>query len=771
MHWKYHRRHLRTQAKSNCKAATAIFRELPAQFPTSFDDAQNLSWYQSRMSERFGFDLDMAAVRLMGWQDGQWHEIAVEKIDGPDIEERLQTLIAGLDKTQPVEIFLPRDQILYAEVSTSDAPTRDEIETALEGRTPYATSDLAFDFEVTAPGHARVAAIARDTLDEAFAFADVRGLRVAGYSSFAHPADFSRNPDFGTLNHTFDATAEPEPVGETPVPFASNRPKTQPPESPEVVFEAGNPVVQVHDDTPVMQVETRAPPLDPGMPINAVPANPRITTDISASTVSGQVAATLTPKGEPAIRFHRKGAPLRTALVFAAAAILTIGIAIVVWSILPLAPEQTGLRTDTNLSSTDLDIAAAPANPPIPDLPVPDTWIAIEAPTIPDAPQGQPQPPAPGFAPTPVQLVSLPAADIDALPEISLETPPPPPPGHLAKLETTAPVASPVPETQDPVPLDALYIASIEPPDHSHDPFALAARSDLTSAMPQVGPPALPWSEQPAAIVRETPPEPEEVAEEPAIASLPDPDPEELEPVDQTETALVEPEATPDPAEEPTPTLRPTELAAALPDETPKSRPEGFLLKIERDKFGGRTREELAQINPTARPPSDQMLALQERANSNATELAVEQSNAPRTRPSNFGTLVANVIAAQEAARVTAALDIEAPNTSAAVEAALSQDAEPGTRPQDTPRLAIPSNASVARQATVDNAIRLNRVNLVGVYGVPSDRRALVRLKSGRYVKVKVGDKVDGGTVAQITDTQLHYKKGSKLLTLSLPRG
>ena len=71
----------------------------------------------------------------------------------------------------------------------------------------------------------------------------------------------------------------------------------------------------------------------------------------------------------------------------------------------------------------------------------------------------------------------------------------------------------------------------------------------------------------------------------------------------------------------------------------------------------------------------------------------------------------------------------------------------------------------------MENAIKLNRVNLVGVYGVPSDRRALVRLKSGRYVKVKVGDKVDGGVVAQITDTQLHYKKGSRLLTLSLPQG
>jgi type IV pilus biogenesis protein PilP len=85
--------------------------------------------------------------------------------------------------------------------------------------------------------------------------------------------------------------------------------------------------------------------------------------------------------------------------------------------------------------------------------------------------------------------------------------------------------------------------------------------------------------------------------------------------------------------------------------------------------------------------------------------------------------------------------------------------------------LSIPSSASVARQATIENAIPLNKINLVGVYGVPSDRRALVRLPSGRYVKVKVGDQVDGGTVAQINDSELIYRKGSRTVALSMPKG
>ena len=116
---------------------------------------------------------------------------------------------------------------------------------------------------------------------------------------------------------------------------------------------------------------------------------------------------------------------------------------------------------------------------------------------------------------------------------------------------------------------------------------------------------------------------------------------------------------------------------------------------------------------------------------------------------------------------MTASLDYETPNTSAAIEAALEDDAEP--EPAPAPRLSIPTTASVARQATIENAIRLNRLNLVGVYGTAADRRALVRLPSGRYVKVKVGDRVDGGTVAQITDDALFYKKGSRTVSLALP--
>jgi hypothetical protein len=83
----------------------------------------------------------------------------------------------------------------------------------------------------------------------------------------------------------------------------------------------------------------------------------------------------------------------------------------------------------------------------------------------------------------------------------------------------------------------------------------------------------------------------------------------------------------------------------------------------------------------------------------------------------------------------------------------------------------IPSNASVARAATEADAIDLRRVNLIGVYGEPANRRALVRLSDGRYEKVQVGDRLDGGRISAIGEDQLRYVKNGRNLVLRMPQG
>ncbi|MEO1680016.1 MAG: hypothetical protein AAFU80_17870 [Pseudomonadota bacterium] len=83
----------------------------------------------------------------------------------------------------------------------------------------------------------------------------------------------------------------------------------------------------------------------------------------------------------------------------------------------------------------------------------------------------------------------------------------------------------------------------------------------------------------------------------------------------------------------------------------------------------------------------------------------------------------------------------------------------------------VPSSATVAKQATQRNALRMKNVTLIGVYGSATQRRALVRLPSGRYVKVQVGDRIDGGRVAAISTDALRYVKRGQSVTLSMPRG
>jgi hypothetical protein len=175
----------------------------------------------------------------------------------------------------------------------------------------------------------------------------------------------------------------------------------------------------------------------------------------------------------------------------------------------------------------------------------------------------------------------------------------------------------------------------------------------------------------------------------------------------------------------------------------PRLRPADLLETNQRATLGGLTLNELARIRPTPRPKNAKAEA---EADTTPTALAVTTSLRPRAKPSNI---------AQLAQRSSPSLttSIEAVPAAAAVAPS------------------IPTTASVARQATIQNAINLKKVNLIGVYGTSSNRRALIRLSNGRYKKVQVGDRIDGGKVAAIGETELRYIKSGKNITLKMPKG
>ena len=136
------------------------------------------------------------------------------------------------------------------------------------------------------------------------------------------------------------------------------------------------------------------------------------------------------------------------------------------------------------------------------------------------------------------------------------------------------------------------------------------------------------------------------------------------------------------------------------------------------------------------------------------TRQAIVASPRPDPRPNNFARVVASAQARQQT-QPTSSQITQAPAPAVASSAAA------------TPTGSVPR--SVADAATQDSTINLRNVNLIGVYGRSNDRRALVRLTNGRYVKVEVGTSFQGGRITVIGDSALNYVVGGQTYSLQVP--
>ena len=187
----------------------------------------------------------------------------------------------------------------------------------------------------------------------------------------------------------------------------------------------------------------------------------------------------------------------------------------------------------------------------------------------------------------------------------------------------------------------------------------------------------------------------------------------------------------------------------------PQARPQNATEQIERLALGGLTRGELAVYRPRARPtelvanlPTADQGAIEDAIaglaapDADATELAVAASLRPGARPRNFAQVVS----------------------------AVRQPPAPAAAPA-TVAPSGPIPGGVARAATEDNVLALREIALIGVFGATNARSALVRMATGRVVKVAVGDTLDGGRVSAIGDSSLSYVKRGRTITLQMPAG
>lgn len=216
----------------------------------------------------------------------------------------------------------------------------------------------------------------------------------------------------------------------------------------------------------------------------------------------------------------------------------------------------------------------------------------------------------------------------------------------------------------------------------------------------------------------------------------------------------------------------------ALASFRPQERPAGLIEDAQRASLNGRTLSELAKIRPEARPgdlapppaaapdnPSADVAAIAAAIAgagpadpvAGATDLAVARSPLPETRPRNFSRVVQ---AAAPAPRQTAAVapqQLVAPATNSA------------RIPAIVPSPTGPVPGGVARAATEANVLNLRELNLIGVYGASNARMALIRTSRGQYVRVTVGDSLDGGRVVAIGENALNYVKRGRTYTLQMP--
>lgn len=95
---------------------------------------------------------------------------------------------------------------------------------------------------------------------------------------------------------------------------------------------------------------------------------------------------------------------------------------------------------------------------------------------------------------------------------------------------------------------------------------------------------------------------------------------------------------------------------------------------------------------------------------------------------------------------------------------------EADDEPDDRVASAGSTSASVARTAT-QRGVLSNRTTLIGIYGSGRTARGLIRTSNGRFVKVKLGDRLDGGIVNSIGNGQLTYVKNGQQLAMRLLDG
>lgn len=240
------------------------------------------------MKPSFALDLRDEAIRLLHRTSQGWMEIGATRFGAPDMDTALDYMRTTALRLTPrglaTKLILPNDQILYTSVTAPgpDAARRKrQIKAGLDGRTPYGLDELVYDTFGSGP-EVQVAVIARETLDQAEAFASEHRFNPVSFVAVPDNGLFLAEPFFGAASMAPSLLAkgekverdsdpvmvvlrDPAPAADGPATEAATQaaaaePTPEPDPAPEVAADAASGPINGPVEEPAPAVEPVADP-------------------------------------------------------------------------------------------------------------------------------------------------------------------------------------------------------------------------------------------------------------------------------------------------------------------------------------------------------------------------------------------------------------------------------------------------------------------------------------------------------------------------------
>ncbi|MDG1066871.1 MAG: hypothetical protein P8P40_00635, partial [Sulfitobacter sp.] len=169
------------------------------------------------MKPNFALSLSFEGITLLHRAAGGWRQVGEVSVSADDLAGELAMLRKTAASLEPggvrSKLIIPASQIKYLTIDTiglSDAARRKSAESALRGATPYEVSVLVYDISLDG-AKTHVAAVARETLAEAEAFAVEHRFHPVSFVAVPDDAPYLGEPFFGVTT----ASAELLEPGET----------------------------------------------------------------------------------------------------------------------------------------------------------------------------------------------------------------------------------------------------------------------------------------------------------------------------------------------------------------------------------------------------------------------------------------------------------------------------------------------------------------------------------------------------------------------------